>query len=430
MRGACRLDGVALNPAEGLLSVWVRPHWRGDDGRRVRLWATAESSGRRLELSKAANGLLRAEVTTPHGRTVARADVSRWMPGEWHHVGVGWISHRGRNVGLALWVDRVCEDGPVTPHGVWDQAATPATIELGDPSAVTDFDELIVRPDLSAEGGHGMIACVYRDYFRSAPYDAVRVDRAPTRVPSDARAVAGLEKVFGLQARRQGRWEPVTEQVVRYSQWAYFDAKPLIRWSVSDARVATIDAAGRLKTLRPGRCLVRAEFHGLPPPVGEIGLVRRSQVVPARQGEAVGRRGGRIAFESRLSCVFDAARDAGKHEPPNRPKLEPRDPFAQVWLRGTNGGNDPHVIHGVAPALYQRSVELPPSFGLRVRNVEGSFASPRVRTAQQDGVHQIVHVDVVADSVPAVDEVRPALPEIPTEALGPLGARPIDDARP
>lgn len=263
VRGACRLDGVALNPAEGLLSVWVRPHWRGDDGRRVRLWATAESGGRRLELSKAANGLLRAEVKTPRGRTVARADVSRWMPGEWHHIGVGWISHRGRNVGLALWVDRVCVDGPVTPDGVWDQAATPATIELGDPSAVTDFDELIVRPDLSAEGGHGMIACVYRDYFRTAPYDAVRVDRAPTRVPSDARAVAGLEKVFGLQARRQGRWEPVTEQVVRYSQWAYFDAKPLIRWSVSDARVATIDAAGRLKALRPGRCLVRAEFHGL-----------------------------------------------------------------------------------------------------------------------------------------------------------------------
>lgn len=262
-RGSVRMGELALNPVEGLISVWVRPRWRGDDGRRVRLWATAEAGGRRLELVKAANGLLRAELTTPRGRTVARADVRNWRPGEWRHVAVGWISNKGRNVGLALWVDRLCEDGPVTPHEVWDRAAMPTTMEVGDPDAVTDFDELIIRPDLRAEGGHGMIACVYRDYFRTAPYDAIRIDHAPTRVPSDTRAVAGLEKVFGLQARRQGRWEPVTEQVVRYSQWAYFDAKPLIRWSVSDPTVATIDASGRLKGLRVGRSSLRAEFNGL-----------------------------------------------------------------------------------------------------------------------------------------------------------------------
>jgi len=51
-----------------------------------------------------------------------------------------------------------------------------------------------------------MVACVYRDYFRTAPYSAIRVDPEPTRVPSDRRAIAGLAKQFGVEALEQGTW--------------------------------------------------------------------------------------------------------------------------------------------------------------------------------------------------------------------------------
>ncbi|MBM3496990.1 MAG: hypothetical protein FJX72_22110, partial [Armatimonadetes bacterium] len=176
---------------------------------------------------------------------------------------VGWISNKGRNVGLALWVDRVAADGPITPYGVWDAAAMPNALIVGDAGSECDYDELIVRPDLSAEDRHGMVGCVYRDYLRTAPYDAIRFDLEPTRVPSDARAVAGHEKQFGLMGRKAGVWEPLVENVVRYGQWAYFDAKPLIQWSTGDPTIAKISDRGRLKALKPGKTVVRASFHGM-----------------------------------------------------------------------------------------------------------------------------------------------------------------------
>ncbi len=262
-RGPVRISGLKLNPVEGLIEIWVRPNWRGDDGRRHRFWSTESAGGRQLTLEKAPNGLLRAELTTPHSMTVARADVADWQPRQWHHVAVGWKSHGGRNVGLALWIDRWAKDGPVTPYGVFDAGAMPAALTLGDATCDAAFDELIVRPDINAEGRVGMVACVYRDYFRTAPYTAIRVDPEPTRTPSDRRAVAGCEKQFGLLGRQDGRWEPMVENVVRYSQWAYFDAKPLIRWTTSDPSIATVDANGRVKALQPGMCTLKAAFRGM-----------------------------------------------------------------------------------------------------------------------------------------------------------------------
>lgn len=251
--------GVKLNPVEGLIEVWLKPDWPGNDGKRHVFWETAKAAGRQLRLEKSEKGMLRAIIETPDGPTAARTDISTWQPGVWRHIAVGWISNKGRNVGLALWVDKVCVDGPVTPHGVFDKVETPTSITLSDAA----FDELIVRPDLKAEGGYGMIACVYRDYFRTAPLSAVKIDFEPTRVPSDRRAVAGFEKQFGLMVQSQGAWQPVVENVVRYSQWAYFDARQLIKWSTSDSNVATIDASGRVKALKPGKCEISAEFHGL-----------------------------------------------------------------------------------------------------------------------------------------------------------------------
>lgn len=257
-----RLEGLRLNAAEGSIGFWIRPAWSGGDGKAHRILATATADGHRLAIGKSDQGILRAEATSVGDRTVARADVRDWKPGQWHHVVVGWVSNRGVQVGLPLWVDRTCVDGPVTPHGVWGTSSTPTSLEIGEEGGRDTFDELIIRTDHKAEGAYGMIACVYRDWFRTAPYDAYAIDLEPTRVPSDRRAVVGFQKQFGLMGRRAGRWEPLVENVVRYSQWAYFDARTFITWSTSDPAVATIDKTGRLTATAAGRCRVTAQFRG------------------------------------------------------------------------------------------------------------------------------------------------------------------------
>lgn len=256
---ALSLSGLNLNPKEGVIEVWVKPLWAGNDGRRHLLWTTGDFGGRELLLEKSDLGMLRAVIRTPAGQTVSRTDVSGWRAGQWHHVCVGWLSHDDANVGLPLWIDRVAVDGQITTHGVFDSTAMPTRLTLS--GAV--FAELIVRPKLDAEGSYGMIACVFSDFFRTAPYSAIRIDHEPGRVPSDLRAVAGFEKQFGLLANNQGVWQPLVENVVRYSQWAYFDARRLIKWSSSDPAIATIDATGKLNGIKPGRCEIRAQFHGL-----------------------------------------------------------------------------------------------------------------------------------------------------------------------
>ena len=252
------LSGLNLNPVEGMIEVWIKPTWSGNDGRRHLLWTTDEAGSRQLRLEKSDLGMLRAVIRTQSGQTVSRTDVSDWKVGQWHHVVVGWTSHNGMNVGLPLWVDRIAVDGQITSHGVFDPKIMPSKVTLSD--AV--FSEFIVRPDLNAEGGYGMVACVYRDYFRTAPYSGVRIDNEPTRVPSDARAVVGFTKQLGLFARNQGAWQPVVENVVRYSQWAYFDARRLIKWASSNPLVATINGEGQVKGLIVGRCEIWATFHG------------------------------------------------------------------------------------------------------------------------------------------------------------------------
>ena len=253
------LKGLKLNPAEGMIEVWIKPEWAGDDGRNHQLWTTGRAGGRELLLEKSDLGMLRAVLRTPTGQTVSRTDVTSWKPGDWHHVVVGWTSHNGMTVGLPLWVDKVCVDGQITSHGVFNPVAMPNTITLSD----AKFSELIVRPKLDAEGRYGMVACVYRDFFRTAPYSGIKIDKDPGRVPSDPRVVAGQPKQFGLLAGNQGKWEPLVENVVRYSQWAYFDARQMIQWSTSDPSVATVDKKGRVTGVKPGKCLLRAEFRDM-----------------------------------------------------------------------------------------------------------------------------------------------------------------------
>jgi hypothetical protein len=252
--------------SEGLISIWVKPEWSLKHANRVEIWATKEVNGNRLVLEKSELGILRAVLYTPAGTTVARTGIKDWKPGEWHFVSVGWklnnsVSDNNPSVTLAaesgilvLWVDKVAKDGPVVPFRF-----SISTVDISCRRRPGILDPVL---NITGDNKYGMVSLVYHDYFRTAPYDAIKVNVESANVPSDARAVAGFEKQFGLNARLNRKWEPVTENVVRYSQWAYFDAKPFIRWSTSDPVIAKIDSTGRLTALKPGNCYVIAKFQG------------------------------------------------------------------------------------------------------------------------------------------------------------------------
>jgi hypothetical protein len=259
-------DGQNATNTEGLISIWVKPEWSLKHANRVEIWSTKEINGNRLLLEKSELGILRAVLSTPAGTTVARTDIKDWKPGEWHFVSVGWkinnsmpdnnpsaVSPPESGI-LVLWVDKVAKDGPVVPFSF-----SVSTIDISCRRRPGILDPVL---NITGDNKYGMVSLVYRDYFRTAPCDAIKVNIESANVPSDIRAVAGFEKQFGLSIRLNRKWELATENVVRYSQWAYFDAKPFIRWSTSDPVIARIDSTGRLKALKPGNCYVIAKFHG------------------------------------------------------------------------------------------------------------------------------------------------------------------------
>jgi len=264
LTGAAPMEWPTLQQRQGYISFWVRPKWNGDDGQTHRLLRIGDPASNGLLVEKSAAGMLRFVMASPEKVTVSRSSVAAWRAGQWHHVVVAWFHNGEHPVGLPLWIDHVAVDGPIAGGCRFLNPLTMADKRLwiDVPCSQADFDELICRDRLDAENSWGLMATVYRDFFRTAPYDAIRIDPRPQRVPADLRVVVGFEKQFGLQARREGRWEPVTEFAARYGQWGYFDAKPFINWSSGDTSIATVDENGRVKGLKPGRCEIRARFRG------------------------------------------------------------------------------------------------------------------------------------------------------------------------
>jgi len=274
LSAAVPVENPLFDARRGLISFWLRPQWNGGDGRGHRIVRLGEPGRNGLVVEKAASGMLRYVMAAPTKTTVARADVSHWRAGEWHHIAIGWFSANGRAVGLPLWIDRVAVDGPIFGAAEFAQPAD-TRVWIGDESAEADMDELIMRADLGAEG-HGQLGTVYRDWFRTAPFDRVAIDLHPHYGPMDPRVVCGYPKQFGLLARRHGRFEKVTDFAVRYLQWSYFDAKPFIRWHTSDEDIATVDANGRVTGRALGECTLTAEFRGMK-------ARQRLQVIPVEQ---------------------------------------------------------------------------------------------------------------------------------------------------
>jgi len=259
---AVAVENPIYDPQNGLISFWIRPHWDGNDGRRHPILRVGDPGSDGLLVEKAPSGMLRYVVRSPNKATAARYDVSDWRPGEWHHVAVSWLSLDGRPIGLPLWVDRVCVDGPIFGASGFPHLAD-TRVFIGDRTSEADMDELWCHTALDAEGGFGQLAIVWRDWFRTAPYDRVEIDLQPHHGPMDSRVVLGCEKQYGLLAERNGVMERVTDFAVRYNQWSYYDAKPFIRWTTSDSAIATVDENGRVTGRAVGECALKAEYRGM-----------------------------------------------------------------------------------------------------------------------------------------------------------------------
>ena len=256
----------------GYISFWLKPDWFGADKQNHRILALGDENGFLLE--KSAGGMLRFVMRSAKKTTVARQDVAHWKSGQWHHIVLAWHSANGRPVGIALWIDRECVDGPI-----WGADEFPKPLDtrlwIGDISSQAGMDELNLRTDFKAEG-HGQIGTVYRDYFLTAPYDAVEIDLSPMHGPMDPRVVQDCPKQYGLLARRDGQWEKITDFAVRYAQWSYYDAKPFIQWSVADGNIASVDGNGRIIGKKPGSTTLTVQYR-------EMKSSKTIEVIPMRQ---------------------------------------------------------------------------------------------------------------------------------------------------
>jgi hypothetical protein len=259
------LECPVLIQARGYISFWIKPNWNGNDGHTHRILRIGDPGANGLLVEKSPKNLLRFVVASPKKVTAARADVSTWKAGDWHHVVVVWEDFRDKPLGLPIWIDHKAVAGPIAADNDFlDPAAMDdARLWLGDETTDAVIDELIVRNRLSTKLSDRQISLVYRDYFRTAPYEAIRVDPEPLRVPADRRVVAGYRKQFGLEGRLAGTFEDMTDFVERYDNWGHFDAKPLITWSTSNPKIATVDENGLVTGVAVGRCTLTAEFRGM-----------------------------------------------------------------------------------------------------------------------------------------------------------------------
>jgi len=264
---AVPIENPTLAQPVGYIAFWLKPDWNGNDGKTHRLLRIGDPGKNGLLIEKSALGMLRFVMASPKRTSAARTDVSDWKAGEWHHVVVYWKSINEKPVCLTLWIDSWVKDGPVTGDNAFlDPAAMQdARVWIGDKTAEAVMDELIMRNTLKTKISRDAKpnGLILRDYFRTAPYSAVRIDPEPSRVPAERRVIAGFKKAFGLECRRGEEWKDVVNAITQYGNWGGFDAKPYITWSISNEKIATVDKDGLVTGHAVGRCTLAAEFRGM-----------------------------------------------------------------------------------------------------------------------------------------------------------------------
>jgi hypothetical protein len=269
------VENSLFSQQNGIISFWLKPNWNGNDGKRHVILRIGDPEKNGLLVEKAANDMLRYVMASPVKMTAARSDVSYWKVGKWHHIAISWITANDRPIGIPLWIDKVCMDGPIFGGS---EFANPEDnrVWIGDSTSDAVMDELICRNKFDSESSWGQVAEVYRDYFRTAPYTKIEIDLHPHYGPMEPRVVQGCQKQFGLLAKRHGKMEKVTDFAVRYAQWADFDAKPFIKWYTSDEKIATVDENGMVTGNEIGKCTLTAEYR-------EMKASYQLEVIPIEQ---------------------------------------------------------------------------------------------------------------------------------------------------
>lgn len=93
-----------LNPAEGTVSLWIKPLWPSDDRNRVVFFSTVCYGGAdcfRLEKSPAGE-LMFYIVDTPTRTAGTSVNIAHWEKNDWHFVAVAWNE---RQASLEIYVD-------------------------------------------------------------------------------------------------------------------------------------------------------------------------------------------------------------------------------------------------------------------------------------------------------------------------------------
>lgn len=259
------IENPLLQQECGLISFWIKPNWNGNDGKVHRFLRIGDPEKNGLLIEKSDKGMLRYVMASPRKITSARADVSHWKAGQWHQITVAWFSRNDKPLGLPLWIDKVAIDGPIASGNEFLDPAMMANkrIWIGDATSDAVMDELLFRSQLDRPRSWGLIETIYRDYFNTAPYTAIEIDPDSCQVPSDRRVVNGCPKQFGLKAKTPDKMERITENVEGYGNWTDFDAKPFIKWSISDEKIAIVDKNGMVTGKSVGKCKLTAMFRGM-----------------------------------------------------------------------------------------------------------------------------------------------------------------------
>jgi hypothetical protein len=269
---AAAVEAPLLRRESGFISFWVRPEWNGDDGKRHPLLRIGDPERNGLLVEKSARNMLRYVMASPEKVTASRSDVSHWRAGDWHQVTVAWTSRDGRPHGLPLFLDEHLPgrggpepvDGPLAAGNTFLDPETmrDRRVWIGDETSGAVMDELVMRAGLSTRRSGDLSRLVYRDYYRTAPFEHISIDHAPSHARSDYRVVVGHRKQFGLRARIRADVVKLTDFTIRPGWWGLRDAKPLIKWETSDGQVATVDENGLVKGVATGWCTLTATFRG------------------------------------------------------------------------------------------------------------------------------------------------------------------------
>ena len=264
------MTGLELTNGWAYLSFWFKPNFSSDDNQR-HVIAVIENHGKPLFLvEKSAKNLLRFVSLSGEKKAAARASVN-FKPGEWHHIAVAcFVNEEKVPAGIALFFDRENVSGEIPSKDSFFSEPKEELVDIRFLTAQGEFANPVARNE--RWGGKRwfnvayVVRLVYDDFFRALPAEEIRITPYAWRINVDTRIVKGIEKTFGLEAKLNGEFMMVTDEITGYGNWSEFDAKPYIKWSVDNTNVAEVvkkEKAAKIKGLALGKVTITAEYRHL-----------------------------------------------------------------------------------------------------------------------------------------------------------------------